>query len=94
MTRRFTSLSREERTALLDAKQSRFLENLAKAMGPDPDSSTPSRFLQRRGRTAIPIRMAPQEAGKTLAAEGVRNRSGVHAQNIGGLCNSTSGNVK
>jgi hypothetical protein len=94
MTRRFTSLSREERTALLDAKQSRFLENLAKAMGPDPDSNTPSRFLQRRGRTAIPVRMAPQGAGKTLAAEGVRNRPGAHAQQIGGCVIPRLGNVK
>jgi hypothetical protein len=50
MTQRFTSLSREEREALINAKEARFRENLAKAMGPDPDSNTPSRFHQRRIR--------------------------------------------
>jgi hypothetical protein len=55
MTRRFTSLTREERAALLDAKQSRFLERVAKALGPDPNSDTPSCFRQKRGRTAIPV---------------------------------------
>jgi hypothetical protein len=50
MTKRFLSHSPEERAALLNTKQERFLENLAKAMGPDPDSNTPRRFHQRRGQ--------------------------------------------
>ena len=39
MSRRFLSLSRKERAALLDAKQDRFLKRLAReleALGPNP----------------------------------------------------------
>jgi hypothetical protein len=58
MTERFTSLTRQEREALIDTKETRFLEHLARkleVLGPDPDSGTPSCFHRRRGRTAIPV---------------------------------------
>jgi hypothetical protein len=53
MTKRFLALSREERAALLDAKQTAFLKHLAQALGPDPDGDTLSCFCQERGRAAI-----------------------------------------
>ena len=59
MPKRFTSLPRAERAALLNAKQTRFLEDLARtleALGPDPKGDTPSCFRQRQGRPAIPPR--------------------------------------
>ena len=62
MTQRFTSLSREERAALLDAKQSRFLENLARELDalssapPAPKPPPANVFYRKRGQ--LPRRTA------------------------------------
>jgi hypothetical protein len=61
-TRRFTSLTRQERETLIDTKEARSRERLArelKAFGPDPNGDTPSCFRQKRGRPAIPVVRAP-----------------------------------
>jgi hypothetical protein len=58
MTKRFLALSREEREALIDTKEARFRERLARsleAFGPDPNGDTPNCFRQERGRPAIPV---------------------------------------
>jgi hypothetical protein len=68
MTQRFLSLSREERVASLDAKQSRFLEHLARkldALGPDPNGDTSNCFHQRRGRP--PAERIARGAGRKLS---------------------------
>ena len=61
MTRRFLSLSPKARAAFLNAKQSRFLERLARELdplGPAPNGDTPHCFRQRIGRPSIPVRTA------------------------------------
>ena len=67
MTRRFLSLTREERAASLDAKQSRFLEDLAREL--DALSSAPSApkpppanlFYRKRGGLCSPALMASKD---------------------------------
>ena len=67
MTRRSLSLSREERAASLDAKQSRFLENLAReldALGSAPSAPKPppaNVFYRRKGRPLLPRRTATKD---------------------------------
>jgi len=64
MPKRYLSLSPEARAAFLNAKQSRFLERLAReldALGPDPNGDTPNCFRQRIGRPAVPVRRAPEK---------------------------------
>jgi hypothetical protein len=58
MTKRFLALSREEREALIDTKEARFRERLARsleAFGPDPNGDTPSCFRRKQERPAIPV---------------------------------------